>query len=158
MNTTESRIIPLARRFYRLYLDTKLSEARRVLLDAEGEAERIAVVVEALKQSGWGFAFSTWIQSWHTSDSIPNNGAADRAIRKAQGVYTGDEKRGFRIGRTFRTRDRVRVDGRLFGTVTNNTPDTFPNQIAVRVEGEDTDRVIARHRIAHLDDDAIVGQ
>lgn len=148
MNSTESRIVPLARRFHRLFLDGKKSEARQVLADGEGEAERIAIVVEALRLSAWSYSFSVWIQSWHTSDSIPTTGAAARAIDAASKSYRGREKRSYRQGRTYRRGDRVRVDGLLFGTVTV-TPigDASANQIAVRVTGEDKDRVIARHRI-----------
>lgn len=147
MNSTESRIVPLARRFHRLYLNGKRTEAREVLAEGEGEAERIAIVVEALRMSAWSFTFSSWIQSWHTSDSIPTTGAADKLIRSAQGTYTGEERRGFREGRTYRDGDRVRIDGRLFGEVTQSAPHNSPNKIGVRVTGEIEDQVIARHRI-----------
>lgn len=148
MNSTESRIIPLARQFYKLYNLGRKTEARQVLIEAQGEFERIAVVVEALKQSGWSFAFTTWIQSWHLADSIPGDVGSAQDIIDETPDY--EEKRGFRIGRTYRDRDRVRVDGLLFGEVVQATiPNT--SQIAVRIEGEDEDRVIARHRIAHLD-------
>ena len=50
MNSTESRIIPLARQFYKLYNLGRKTEARQVLIEAQGEFERIAVVVELCRR------------------------------------------------------------------------------------------------------------
>ncbi len=152
MNTTESRIIPLARKFFRLFLDGKKSKARLVLSDAEGEMERIAVVVEALQQSGWSFTFATWIQSWHTSDSIPST---VQPITEASTSVCFEEKRNnhTRLGRTYRTGDLVLVDGHLFGKVVNAAYGSdIPSNclIAIHVDGDELDCVVSRHRLAFL--------
>ena len=152
MDIIESRFAPLARRFVWRFLEGQLAGAKSVIFtEAGSEVERIAIIVEALKQTNGSRRLTDWIQGWFIIDETPaEEGAAQKVI---------NDRRTFRIGETYRKGDPVRIDGQFSATVVEESgdkgahEDKKPGKIRVRFEAKGKDPetlVISRHRLTHV--------
>ena len=132
---------PTARRFYRLYLDGKEQLAKTILFqETDSEDKRIAVVVEALRQSAWNYSFAGWIQGWHVHTKLADE---IKTYKDGEGQDQLD-RRGYREGGIYIVGDKVRLDGRLFAKITGFAGD----RLIVEIEGGDRSTVV-RHRVEH---------